>query len=341
LSNITLRTEPIYEDTDIRIRATRKFKSSENGDEEQTDLLDVILPLKVRANPALPVSIDPMSVIDYDSSTIVKIANTQQSVHYQLCVRPILDREFVHGEASADDVIRISVEGEHDTQVLKPDIRVERKTVLLEPASEGTWVIPEGYAESGSTQKGTGGDLELDTQKLTEDSLVVVQARKIHEAFPETTTGQVLSSSLELAQPAAILVRPDPKPPLRVEILAADADTSVVQILDGQPGVFYYFRRTSTGAEFERPAYFHKRDDENPSENKGVGKLKLDIDFVVAADRPPGQVDRSANLAEIPPVPPQLQTSPLQSGTALHVRAVKAQTRVGAPLYGTVAVEER
>ena len=51
---ISLRSRPIDEDTDIRIRATKTFDSS-TGREPQTDLLEAVLPLKVRANLSLTI----------------------------------------------------------------------------------------------------------------------------------------------------------------------------------------------------------------------------------------------------------------------------------------------
>jgi hypothetical protein len=115
-------------------------------------------------------------------------------------------------------------------------------------------------------------------------------------------------------------------------MLTEETETSgVMQVFDGQPGVFYYFRQSPTGMEFKRPAYFHKRDDRDKSLNKGLDQLKLQIDFVIAADPPPSEVSESTNLAEIHPEPPLLQTDHLSTGTTLYIRAVKAQTRVAVP----------
>lgn len=322
LSNITLLTQPVSEDTDIRIRATKIFDPSENR-AVQTTLLHTVLPLKVRANPALPVSVDPTPIIDYNNPATIKIAETQRSTNYQLYIRPIPDREFVHKVVPDTEVIKVSVEGEPDVQVHKP-------------SREGVWITPEGYAEWGDAQQGTGGELEFKVGPLTDDSLVIVRARKNHQS----SSAQTVPSAVQLEQTAVVLVRPDPAPPLRVKMLVEGAETSGdMQVLDGQPGIFYYFRQTPEGKEFEWPAYFHKTDDCDESLNKGLGQLELEIDFVVAADPPPGKVSESANLAEIPPEPPLLQTDPLPTGTILYIRAVKAQTRVAVPPDQNITVQ--
>ncbi|HUT46928.1 MAG TPA: hypothetical protein VMX36_11630 [Sedimentisphaerales bacterium] len=325
LSNITLLTQPISEDTDIWIRATKIFDPSENR-AVQTTLLHTVLPLKVRANPALPVSVDPTPIIDYNNPATIKIAETQQSTNYQLYIRPIPDREFVHKVVPDIEVIKVSVEGE-------PDVKVRK------PAREGVWITPEGYAEWGDAQQGTGGELELKVGPLTDDSLVIVQAQKYHQASPEPQTAQRVPSAVQLEQAAVVLVRPDPAPPLRVKVLVEGAQTSGdMQVFDGQPGIFYYFRQTPEGKEFEWPAYFHKSDDCDESLNKGLEQLELEIDFVVAADPFPGKVSDSANLAQVAPEPPLLQTGRLPTGTTLHIRAVKAQTSVATPLEHTANI---
>ncbi|MFC1794572.1 hypothetical protein ACFL3Q_13395, partial [Planctomycetota bacterium] len=374
LHNIIATTKSVYEDTDIRIRATKTFDPSEERD-SQTVLLgallfsvglefetvldggaisealmkvfadqnfplqnasvegqsplwlmsnaekttftvrkeedhlniyrDTVLPLKVRANPALSVSVDPTPIIDYNNSATIKIADTQQSTNYQLYIRPIPDREFDHKVVPDTEVIKVSVEGEPDVQVQKP-------------AREGLWITPEGYVEWGSAQQGTGNELELKIGPLTDDSLVIVRAQKYHQASPDSQTAQSVPSAVQLEQAAVVLVRPDPAPPLRVKVLMEGAVTSGdIQVFDGQPGIFYYFRQTPEGKEFEWPAYFHKRDDRDKSLNKGLDQLKLDIDFVVASDPLPGEVSESANLAEIPPESPILQTDPLPTDTTL------------------------
>src|SRR5262245_47730482 len=94
LRNIVLRSTALFEDTDIRIRATKIFDPAEHRP-QQTALLDIVLPLKVRANPALQVVVEP-SIVDFNQQATIAIANTQRSARYQVYIRTIPDRDFVH-----------------------------------------------------------------------------------------------------------------------------------------------------------------------------------------------------------------------------------------------------
>ncbi|MFN8459462.1 MAG: hypothetical protein U0401_33230 [Anaerolineae bacterium] len=318
LHNIKLTTLPVYEDTDIRIRATKTFDPSEHR-ATQTTLLDTILPLRVRANSALPLSVEPSTIIDFNQPATIKLANTQPSVTYQLYLRAIPDRDFIHQPIADATVIKVKVAGEPDVQVLKP-------------ARDEVWLPPEGYVQWGEAQVGTGGDLLLILPALTHDSLIIVQAHKIHRVSAEPQLEQTLPSAVQLEQAAMILVRPNPAPPLRLKVFVAAGQTNgALYVFDGQPGVFYYFRRQPDGADLGLPAYFHQRDDQDARVNKGLGQLTIGVDYVLARSLPAG----SLTLAETPPQPPLLETGPLPVDTPLHVRAVKAQTRVAVPLAYT------
>jgi len=240
LGNIILRTQPVSEDTDIRIRATKTFDPSENR-ATQTDLLDAILPLKVRANPALSVSVEPSPIIDFKGAATIKIAGTQRSAKYQLYIRPIPDRDFVHQAASEGDVITIGVEREPDVHIRKP-------------ARQAVWIPPEGYAKWGDAQAGIGGELLFTIDGLADDSLIIVQAEKAHEVSQDGQTFQTVSSALQLEQAAVALVRPNPAQPLRVKVLMEGNETNgELQVFDGQPGVFYHFRLAPEVKEISQP----------------------------------------------------------------------------------------
>jgi hypothetical protein len=142
---------------------------------------------------------------------------------------------------------------------------------------------------------------------------------------------QTISSSVQLEQAAVVLVRPDPAPPLRVKVLVEEGKTNgALYVFDGQPGVFYHFRRAPEGADLGLPAYFHQRDEQDERVNKGLDQLTIGVDFVIA--RSLSLATTNASLAEVSPEPPLLETGPLPVDTTLHIRAVKAQTRVATPL---------
>jgi hypothetical protein len=76
------------------------------------------------------------------------------------------------------------------------------------------------------------------------------------------------------------------------------------------------------------PVYFHKKNETNPTVNKGLDQLRIGVDFVVASTLPADQVPAAASLAEVPPAAPILETGALPVGTVCSVRAVKAHTGV-------------
>lgn len=321
LKNIILKSVPLKEDTDIRVRAVKTFDASENR-ETQKSLLKIVLPLKVRANRYLQVSTAPSPIIGFKNNTTIKITQTQSSAQYRLFIHKIFDWEFVRTPASDSGVIRVKVDGEPQVQVrqpMKPEI----------------WQEPQGYSPTSDFKKGNNREIQFTLKSLTDDSLVIVQALKEHQ----TSDSKVIPSSVQLDQAAVILVRPNPAQSLKFKAAIEDNKTSgTLQVLNGQPGVFYYFRTSPEGEEFKLPAYFHKRDESNDQINKGLGQLGLVVDFVVADNPSEGTITETTNRAEIFPEPPTLETGPLETSVTLHVRAVKAQTGIETPVNQTFQI---
>ena len=118
--------------------------------------------------------------------------------------------------------------------------------------------------------------------------------------------------------------------------VAAGAGTPV-EVSGGQPGVFYYFRKTTDGAEFPLPAYFHQRDIWNTQQNKGIGQIEVAIDFVIT-DSPTNSSADNVNLAATYPPAPVVDMAEVAVNSALFVRAIKAQTGVKVEMAATVTV---
>ncbi len=302
LSNIVLQTQAVVEDIDIRIRATKTFDPSEHLP-QQTALLAAVLPLKVRANPALAVAVEP--VIDFNGTATLKIAASQASTQYRLYARRIPDSEFIHGDPLGTAVLKIPVAGKPDVQVKQP---------APPPA---LWETPPGYAAAGEFKPGNGGELVLTGDGLTADSLIIVQAQKEHRY------SKAITSAVQLQPAVVVLVRPDPARQLQLRArLEDDVIQGPIQVLGGQPGVFYHFRTAPDGDDLGLPGYFHQRDAVDPARNKGVDQLQVEVDFVIA----PPLLQAHPNLAETPPEPPTLDIDALPTDTSLFIRAVKAQT---------------
>jgi hypothetical protein len=317
--DIVLCTVPMPEDTEIRIRATKTFDPSEDRDPE-IGLLEVVLPLKVRADPGLEVGIEPSPVIAFAESPQVVIAATQVSASYQVYLRELADRDFLYGgepPPGGGEVLTVAVAGEEDVRVPRP------------PRAHA-WQVPDGFAAAGEAEPGNGAELRLALPPLTNDSVVIVAARKEHAVSEEPGAGTI-SSALQLMQAGLVLVRPDPAIGLALLVPVTGSGLSgTVEVAGGQPGVFYFFRVGPDGAELGLPAYFHQLDESDPEQNKGLDQLRIGVDLVVTRDGagPPADPARAH-----PPAPQvAIGSLPLEPAPDLHVRALKARTRVGVPL---------
>lgn len=318
LRDIVLSTPPMQDDVDIRIRATKTFEDGQKSD-TRTALLDVILPLKIRANTEL--SVTTTAVIDYQQSASLTITDSQQGVQYQLYHYTITDRDFVHGSAPEVDLLRVPVEGEAEVQIVKPNW-------------QNIWVPQAGYQPFDSPQVGTGADLSFTLAPLTDDTLIIVQATKTHDILTASGVIESRLTAVQLKQTAVLLTRPNPAPLLRlmVQINAGTTETNGrLQLSDGQQGVFYVVRSDPQGEALGLPAYFHQHKDLT---NKGVGQLVMGVDFVVARLF----TITTTDPANTPPPNPIIQTGPLPADTMLHIQAVKAQTGVSTPLTQTALI---
>jgi len=296
---ITLQTLPMSQDIDVRILAIKTFEDSENQ-KEQRGLLEVILPLKVRPDPARAV-VATQALLNYRTGTTVVVKGSQDSASYQVFARPIFDSEFIRDPVSS----ALAIDGMTSLWVKDPP----------NPTPD--------VAAVSEAKAGNGRNLSLAIDDLKEDSLVVVRVTKAHE----TQAGHPpIPSGLQLLQAAVILVRPGPDPdfPLHLQAAGDGAQTGAglqkdasYRVLNGQPGVFYHFRRAGSDEDLGLPVYFHKS-------GKGVGQLQVEVDFTVTGSMPtpPPEWDCPVDLA---------------ADAMLSVRAVKAQTGLEIAFERTVS----
>jgi hypothetical protein len=317
LHEVTLDTGAITEDATIEVRATKNLVASADK-EPKSKSLDAKLYLKVRANPALPVSVDPL-IVDYRVSAKLTLAGTQRSVTYRAYARPVADADFMRGPADSGGLPAADIAG---LQVRKPD-------------HGELWQNPEGYAALGDAVQGTGGALVLNLDGLREDTVVLVQASKAHRIDASRADSPTVGSSMCVNDAAVVLVRPDPVRGLKVVLIPPGATSgAALQVSDGQPGVFYYFTPAG-GTELPVAAYFHKRDSHDAARNKGVEQLALGIDFVIVAEVAQG----AADPAFAAPSAPLIDVGPIAVGAHLSTRAVKAQTGLEANMTNDAVVE--
>ncbi|MCU0837331.1 MAG: hypothetical protein MUE49_01250 [Rhodospirillales bacterium] len=314
-ATIVLRSRPMTEDTVIAIRAIKIFDAAD-ARPPQTNILKVRLPLGVAANPGLALAVSPAPIVPFQGDATVRIPATQASAHYQAFARRIFDHEFRHGTpAGTPGTLRVRVDGEDDVIIAAPE-RPEDGSDLA------------GWKPLADAQAGTGGDLAMTLPAATDDSLVLVRASKRHAV----ADGEAVPSAVWLSATAAVLVQPNPKPRLRLlAVIEGDRTTGALGIDGGQPGVFYAPQLLPARSQpFPLPAYQHKRDETDARLNKGVGQLKLGVDFVIATD--PAAEAVTGPPAETPPAVPIIVGDPLAVGSRLGFAAIKAQTRVGASL---------
>lgn len=283
--DIDLLAEAMHEDTDIRVLAVKTFAAADHQ-QDQNALLDTVLPLKVRANPALEVTVE-QSLLDYQTGTQIVIKDAQASADYQLYSRNIADSEFIRDKA----IPGLSVPGMDALWVSNP--------ANPSPNIQGL----------GKAVAGSGQALSLAIDKLMEDTLFVVQAHKTHRL---TRTQSTTESSLQLSQASAVLVRPGADSDFSLRFKSAQMDSAlglqkgmIYQVLNGQAGVYYHFRLATADQELGLPVYFHK-------DGKGIDAIGVEIDFAIGDGLPnPPEWDCPLDLA---------------ADSKLSVRAVKAQT---------------
>lgn len=286
-ATVQLQTLPMPEDCDIRVRATKTFDATDRK-ATQTNLLNVVLPLKVRANPGLEVGV-LQALVDFGGGTTLVVKGSQATASYQLLVRDVQDSEFVRSDTGSG----IAIAGMNSLWVARPPIPTP------------------GVQPVGTPVAGTGGDVSLALKQLSEDRLVVVRANKSH-ANPHS--GAPIGSAVQLLIAVVVLVRPGAAADFPLHLRRQDGaaaglglqkDTTYL-VEKGQPGVYYHFRLAGSDQDLGQPVYFHKA-------GKGVGGLAVEIDFTLAGQlpSPPPEWDCPVDLAP---------------GDKLSIRAVKAQT---------------
>lgn len=302
---IVLRSVALHADLDLRIHGSRTVGDA-NHPELRVALLDVVLPLRIRADHTLATELLPAPVRDQDGAATLRLATTEADVEYQAYRRPLRDHEYTVAEPPPGPTITVAGDDGRT-------IHIERPTAALWSALD-----PLGPAVLG-----TGAALELPLAALARDSLVLVRVDKRHQ--PRRDAPETLRSSALLEQVQALLLRPDPRPALQLQVtLAGDATTGPLLLLGGQPGVFYELRLAGSDVAIALPAYFHQRDDGQQTD-KGIDQLRIEQDLVVA--RAPGDEAR-----------PLLDAAPLPVGTVLEVRARKALSGLTTTLTGLATI---
>ena len=312
------------EDQDLLVRATR---ITETGGASPVAVLSTVLSLRVRPDPAVPVTL-ANPVRPFAALGVLQVGGTmmksQRGVTYQLWWRRIRDGEFVTDPfqpppAAAEPSLVVPGEG-------RP-IRVARPAATADP----TALAAMGFSPVPATQVGNVEILVFDLwpSRLSDcDTTWVVLASKQHRLGPlDGSDPRTGSSGVQLTQAGVQLVRPDPTVSIALVRWQQEASGGLWRMVGGEPGVFYAVSRG--GAALGREVYVHQTDDRDPSVAKGVGQLRLDVDLAIAADPGPG-VPPSGGV-----VPAALLDLALAAGdlaAPLQVRARRAMSGLQADL---------
>lgn len=311
---IVLTLANVQEDIDLRVRGHKQVGDPENPEIREA-VLDLILPLRVRANPALAATLDP-AIVAWRATTKLKLPASQTTVSYQIWARAIRDSEFVFETANAPATIDVVDEGR--------TIRIER------PSKPPVWEDLPGFVPRGVAKPGLGKQLTLALDPSELDVVLLVQASKQHRKAPLTSANlEMLPSSVQLDRALALLVRPNHGQPLRLRVAVSEqASQGPWLVMEGQAGVYYEFTIADQPA-FSRSAYFHQHDDRDSRINKGIGQLRIGVDLAIARDRvPPDQGDRPTTA----PALPALDSPPIATASVLQVQARKAMSGLTAAL---------
>lgn len=316
---IVLRSRVILEDVDLRVHCVKAVGDPQNPS-KQVGLLALVLPLRVRANPAVGAAL-VSAIVEHGAGTVLRLEGTQRSVDYRVWRRRLRDAEFVFVAPPPAATMEV-VDGERTIRVTRP------------PAPH-VWEDIPGFEPQGEARAGTGGVLELPIAASVEDALLLVQASKRHAMGPlaQEVETQFRASAVQLDRALALLVRPDRRRALRAQVsVSGDATTGPLLLAEGQPGVFYELYAGDPSAPVGLEGYFHQRDDQDAHVNKGVGQLRVEVDFALARGSGSGEGERAAAP------PPLVEIEALPLGTELRVVARKAMSGLEAEFVDSITI---
>lgn len=308
---VVLRTVPLHADLDLRVHGC-KTVNGPHGPEPRTALLDARLAPRIRPATTIQAAMLPGQILVYGGEVTLRLTAAQPDVEYRALWRRVHDADIVVTDPPPSATIDVPVDDGRTIRLLRP--------------VAGAALTPLG--EARTTRDGA---LDLPLGAHVDDALIVVEATRLHRTRPGTS--ETLASTVRLDCVLAVLVRPAPQPALRLVVqLRDDVTDGPARVLGGQPGVFYQLHQGD--APLGLPAYIHRRDDDDPGQNRGIDQLRLEVDLAIARDN---DDDRSAR-ARTPPLPPLVELPPLPVGVTLRIVARKARDGLTAALAETATL---
>jgi hypothetical protein len=262
------------EDLDLAVLAS--IVSSETGTNFTAQaVLNTILPLRVRANPMVPLQI-AAPVTARGGSTTVQIGDdtlgSQASVSYQLFTRPIGDDDWLLNPlALPTDALAVSNGKSSDHGQSSVHVRYPDTTKVAD--------LDRFKSNSVSGIGAQGLSIPL-AVPVVEDLIVVAKAVKTHRLSPlDAAEAGILTSEVLLSRAAVVLVQADAE---RQLTLQQQDQLGVWSLQGGEPGVAYTVSASSndTIKALAAPLVVPLRQDAE-KHPRGIDRLRVGIDLVV------------------------------------------------------------
>ena len=282
-------------DIDLTVHAT-KLVGDPSQPQRHEALLDTVLPLRVRADPAVAAAVEPLTV-DFAGPAVVQLHTSQPGTSYRVWCRAVQDAEFW-----------FAPDGPAATLAHPGDTRpVQVRWAPPVPA----WNLPAGFEPAGPAMAGTGDALALQAGGFEAAALLLVQATRQHHARAVAAGGaggddSLVASNVLLDQALLVLARPDANRVLQVQAVdTGDPALGRLVFTGGAPGVVYGL---VIDDRVDPPQlHFHQRDPADPLQNRGIGQLRVALDLSVVG----AGADAGTAPALTAPMPPQLTLTDL------------------------------
>ena len=295
------------EDLDLTVRARLKRQRGQALVEEHK-VLDAVLPLRVRANPAVPLRLEA-PVVAPNAPAVVAIgapagardSGSQLSVRYQLWSRPLADDDW-----------------RFDTPAAAAEI-----TVIGEALAGFSVQQPAGAA-------GNGAVLNLEQSVSGEGMVVAALACKQHRLSPYgSNNDHQVSSEVPLRQAAVAFTQPESQ---RQLLLRREVDNPRVwSFWGGQPGVAYSVSDDTAQPPLALAVPIPELADA-PAGLRGIGRQRLGRDLLVAASDGPPKTELERDPATV--ANPRLLARFLRSGVEVALERPPILLWVEPPAVG-------
>ena len=258
-------TAAAAEDRDLAVRATLEKRRGQVRAEDR-QVLTMVLPLRVRANPALPL-VATAPVVDAEATVAIAIGPASQaSVRYQLFSRPLGDDDW-----------------RFDNPASAPELTLLSGSLA-------------GFGEQPAAAMGDGALLSLEQAIRGEGMVVAALARKEHRlsAFGDPDSRTQISA-LPLRQAAVVYTRPEAQ---RQLLLRREPEgLQVWSIWGGQPGVAYILSDAIDEPPLAAAVPIPELQDA-PAGLRGIERQRLGRDLLVAANDGPPRTELARDPAQ-------------------------------------------